>query len=174
MKNMKKLTAMLLTLVMSLALAVPCFAAEPPPEKAPRGEWRYEYDEDFIWKSAPYEAAGQPREGYVFHQSGSIYYTPSKGGNVTLSIGISLGSIVSVSASLGVATQSAGVGGTSVNVPADSENAYKLYVTYVYHVNPYRSYYRETKNDEWQLVTNSAMVELIQRQLSVERCGPAY
>lgn len=30
MKNMKKLTALLLTLVMSLALAVPCFAAEPP------------------------------------------------------------------------------------------------------------------------------------------------
>ncbi len=29
MKKMKKLTALLLTLVMSLALAVPCFAAEP-------------------------------------------------------------------------------------------------------------------------------------------------
>ena len=35
MKKMKKLTAPLLTLVMSLALAVPCFAVEPPPEKAP-------------------------------------------------------------------------------------------------------------------------------------------
>ena len=29
MKKIKKLTALLLTLVMSLALAVPCFAAEP-------------------------------------------------------------------------------------------------------------------------------------------------
>lgn len=34
MKKMKKLTALLLTLVMSLALAVPCFAAEP--EENPR------------------------------------------------------------------------------------------------------------------------------------------
>ena len=35
MKKMKKLTALLLTLVMSLALAVPCFTVELPPEKAP-------------------------------------------------------------------------------------------------------------------------------------------
>ncbi|MCI8910887.1 MAG: hypothetical protein HFG09_09470 [Oscillibacter sp.] len=35
MKKMKKLTALLLTLVMSLALAVPCFAAAPESKNAP-------------------------------------------------------------------------------------------------------------------------------------------
>ena len=34
MKKIKKLTALLLTLVMSLALAVPCFAAEPQDRKS--------------------------------------------------------------------------------------------------------------------------------------------
>lgn len=175
MKKILKFGSFLLALLLTVQFVAPAYAAAvPPPERAPRGEWRYEYDEPYMRLSQFYEASGQPEDGYVFRSGGYIGYTPSGGGTVSVSIGLATGKTISVNTQLGVAFQSGGVTSQGSNVPADSKHAYKLYVAFVYKITPYRSYYRETKNDPWKLFVSSQIVEVTQWQCESRICGPAY
>lgn len=80
--------SLLLFLLMAFQCITPALAASvPPPEKAPRGEWRYEYDDPYIYKFEEREAGGQPRDGYVFHSPGYISWSP---GGTSVSSTISL------------------------------------------------------------------------------------
>jgi hypothetical protein len=60
MKKMKKLTSLLLVLVMSLALAVPCFAAEPEREVI-----RLELDESYTDPETGYTYSFKPCAGFT-------------------------------------------------------------------------------------------------------------
>lgn len=175
MKKTLKFGSFFLALLLTVQFVAPAYAAAvPPPERAPRGEWRYEYDDDFIFVSDWYEVSGQPQDGYVFHTDGYICHTPSGGSTISIGIGLATGKVISVSAQLGVAVQTSSSISTGHFVKADSKNAYKLYAKFAYEVSPYRSYYRETKKDPWKVFVDSATITPIQTQYTVMRCGPAY
>lgn len=152
---------LLLFLIIAFQCITPAFAASvPSPERAPRGEWKYEYD-DPVYTYVSGWAGPDQNQQFHFPVGGYLIYSNSGGPSASFSI--NLGDpygIISGSITLGSASDD-GVSGTSYYVAPDNINTYNLWVTKKIEVTGYRSYFRLTSSDPWELYYSGAIHEVV-------------